>query len=78
VGGCGGDAGARDFPVGVAQLRDQLERVGKVSRLKSKLLWLIVAIAIILGYVLYLSEASRQGLDIDRHASQEIEKAKHR
>jgi hypothetical protein len=39
---------------------------------------MIVAIAIILGYILYLSEASRKGLEIDPHASQEIEKAKHR
>jgi hypothetical protein len=46
--------------------------------MNSKLLWLIVAVAIILGYVLYLSLASRDRLEIDPHARQEIEKAKHR
>jgi len=47
--------------------------------MKSKLLWLIVvAVAIILGYVLYLSVASRDRSGIDPHARQEIEKAKHR
>ncbi len=46
--------------------------------MKSKLLWLIVAVAIVLGYVLYLSRASRGRLEIDPHARQEIEKAKHR
>ena len=39
--------------------------------MKSKLLWLIVAI--ILGYALYLSMASRDCLEIDPHARQEIE-----
>jgi hypothetical protein len=46
--------------------------------MKSKLLWLIVAVAIILGYTLYLSLASRGNLEVDPHARQEIEKAKHR
>jgi hypothetical protein len=46
--------------------------------MKSKLLWLIVAVAIILGYALYLSMASGGRLQIDPHARQEIEKAKHR
>jgi hypothetical protein len=46
--------------------------------MKSKLLWLIVAVAVILGYVLYLSLASKGRLEIDPHARQEIEKAKHR
>jgi cytochrome c-type biogenesis protein CcmH/NrfF len=46
--------------------------------MKSKLLWLIVAVAIILGYALYLSRTSRGHSEIDPHARQEIEKAKHR
>lgn len=46
--------------------------------MKSKLIWLFVAVAIILGYALYLSMASRDRLQIDPHARQEIEKAKHR
>lgn len=40
--------------------------------------WLIVAVAIILGYVLYLSRASWPHLNIDPHAREEIEKAKRR
>jgi hypothetical protein len=46
--------------------------------MKSKLLRLIVAVAIILGYALYLSMASKGRSEIDFHARQEIEKAKHR
>jgi hypothetical protein len=46
--------------------------------MKSKLLWLIVAVAIILGYALYLSRASKSRLDVDPHAAEEIEKAKRR
>jgi hypothetical protein len=46
--------------------------------MKSKLFWLIVAIAVILGCALYLSLASRDRLEIDPHARQEIERAKHR
>jgi hypothetical protein len=46
--------------------------------MKSKLLWLIVAGAIILGCTLYFSMASKDRLEIDPHARQEIEKAKHR
>jgi hypothetical protein len=46
--------------------------------MKSKLLWLIVAVTIILGYALYLSMASKGRLEIDPHAYQEIEKAKRR
>jgi hypothetical protein len=46
--------------------------------MNSKLLWLMVGVAIILGYVLYLSLAPRSRLEIDPHARQEIEKAKHR
>jgi hypothetical protein len=46
--------------------------------MNSKLLWLMVGVAIILGYALYLSLASRDRLEIDPHARQEIEKAKHR
>jgi hypothetical protein len=45
--------------------------------MKSKLFWLIVAIAFILGCALYLSRASRGRSEIDPHARQEIEKAKH-
>jgi hypothetical protein len=44
----------------------------------SKLFWLIAAIAILLGCALYLSRASRGRLEIDPHARQEIERAKHR
>jgi hypothetical protein len=46
--------------------------------MKSKLLWMIVVGVIILGYALYLSLASRRGLEIDPHARREIEKAEHR
>ncbi len=46
--------------------------------MKSKLLWLFVAVALILGYALYSSLASRGHSGIDPHASQEIEKAKRR
>jgi hypothetical protein len=46
--------------------------------MKSKLLWLIVPVVIILAYALYLSLASRSHLVIDPHASGEIEKAKRR
>lgn len=46
--------------------------------MKSKVLWLIVAVAVIPGYALYLSLASRRRSEIDPHARQEIEKAKHR
>ncbi len=45
--------------------------------MKSKLLWLIVASAI-LGCAVYWYEASRNRLEIDPHAAQEIEKAKRR
>jgi hypothetical protein len=48
------------------------------SAMKSKLLWLIVAVAIILSFALYWSLASRRRVEIDPHARQEIEKAKHR
>jgi len=46
--------------------------------MKSKLLWLLVAIAIVLGCALYRYEASKNRLDIDPHAAEEIEKAKRR
>jgi hypothetical protein len=46
--------------------------------MKSKLLWLIVGVALILGCVLYFYRASRNRLDIDPHAAEEIEKAKRR
>jgi hypothetical protein len=45
--------------------------------MKSKLLWLIVALAI-LGYALYLYRSSHSRLEIDPHAAEEIEKAKRR
>jgi len=46
--------------------------------MKSKLLWMIGAVGIILGCAVYLSLASRGRSGIDPHARQEIEKAKHR
>ena len=45
--------------------------------MKSKLLWVIVAVAL-LGYAIYWYEASKRKLDIDPHAADEIEKAKRR
>jgi len=45
--------------------------------MKSKLLWLIVAVAI-LGCAIYWYEGSRNRLDIDPHAAKEIERAKRR
>jgi hypothetical protein len=41
------------------------------------LLWLIVAAILMIGLVLYRSRPGRN-LDIDRHAREEIEKAKRR
>jgi hypothetical protein len=46
--------------------------------MKSKLLWLIVAVAIILGYALYLFRPSKSRLEVDPRAAGEIEKAKRR
>jgi hypothetical protein len=46
--------------------------------MRSKLIWLIVAVAIVLGCVLYLSRPAKSGLDVDPHAADEIEKAKRR
>jgi hypothetical protein len=45
--------------------------------MKSKLLWAIVALALLCCAV-YWYEASRNRLDIDPHAAEEIEKAKRR
>jgi hypothetical protein len=45
--------------------------------MKSKLLWLIVAVAI-LGCAIYWYQASKSKLEIDPHAAGEIEKAKRR
>jgi hypothetical protein len=45
--------------------------------MKSKLLWLIIVLAI-LGGALYLYRSSRNRLQIDPHAPEEIEKAKRR
>jgi hypothetical protein len=45
--------------------------------MKSKLLWAIVALAL-LGCILYWRQASRNRLDIDPHARKEIERAKQR
>jgi len=45
--------------------------------MKSKLLWLIVAAAILVCAV-YLYEASKNRLEIEPHAAEEIEKAKRR
>jgi hypothetical protein len=44
---------------------------------KSKLLWLIAAIAV-LGCALYWYHASKNRLDIEPHAAEEIEKARRR
>jgi hypothetical protein len=46
--------------------------------MKSKLLWLIVGAALVLGCVLYFYRASRNSLEIEPHAAEEIEKAKRR
>lgn len=40
--------------------------------------WLIAGVALILGYALYLSRASKPSLNVDPHAREEIEKAKRR
>jgi len=40
--------------------------------------WLIVVVALILAYLLYSSRASEPRLNIDPHAREVIEKAKHR
>lgn len=45
--------------------------------MKSKLLWLIAALAILVC-ALYWYEASKNHLDIEPHAAEEIEKAKRR
>ena len=45
--------------------------------MKSKLLWLIAVVAV-LGCALYWYEASKNRLEIDPHAAEEIEKAKRR
>jgi hypothetical protein len=45
--------------------------------MKSKLLWLILALAI-LGCALYVYRSSEDRLQIDPHAAEEIEKAKRR
>jgi hypothetical protein len=45
--------------------------------MKSKLLWLLLAVAI-LGCALYWYEASKNRLEIEPHAAEEIEKAKRR
>ena len=52
-----------------------IESVGPA--MKSKLLWLIVAFAI-LGGALYWYRSSQNRLQIDPHAAEEIEKAKRR
>jgi hypothetical protein len=41
------------------------------------LLWLIIAAIFVIGLVLYRSRSARD-LDVDRHAREEIEKAKRR
>jgi hypothetical protein len=45
--------------------------------MKSKLVWLIVAAAILV-FAVYLYEASKNRLQIEPHAAEEIEKAKRR
>ncbi len=45
--------------------------------MKSRLLWLIVSLAILTG-ALYLYLSSRNHLEIDPHAAEEIKKAKRR
>jgi hypothetical protein len=46
--------------------------------MKSKLLWLLIVIAVVLGCAWYLHRASQNRLDIDPHAAEEIDKAKRR
>jgi hypothetical protein len=46
--------------------------------MKSKLVWLIVGAALLLGCILYWYRTSRSRLEIDPHAAEEIEKAKRR
>lgn len=41
------------------------------------LLWLIVAAALVIGFLLYLSKPARN-LQVDPHAREEIDKAKRR
>jgi hypothetical protein len=45
------------------------------SAMKSRLLWLIVAAALVTCFVLYRSRLSRLDLNVDPHAREEIEKA---
>ena len=45
--------------------------------MKTNLLWLMIAAALVVRIVLYRSRASRQ-LNVEPHAAEEIEKAKRR
>jgi hypothetical protein len=47
------------------------------SNMNRKLLWLIVAAVLVIGFVLYRSRSGRN-LNVDPHAREEIEKAKRR
>jgi hypothetical protein len=46
--------------------------------MKSRTFWLIVAAALLAGYIFYFFKSSRGGLEVSPHAGEEIEKAKRR
>ena len=46
--------------------------------MKVKLVWMIVALIVVLGFVLYRSRSAKPRLNVEPHAAQEIEKAKRR
>jgi hypothetical protein len=48
-----------------------------IRSVKRTLLWLIVAAALVIGFLLYRSR-SRDNLNVDPHALEEIEKAERR
>jgi hypothetical protein len=43
-----------------------------------QVIWLIIAAVAILAYILYQSRRVSNDLDVEPHAAEEIEKAKHR
>jgi len=46
--------------------------------MKVKLVWIIVAVIAVLGFVLYRSQSAKPRLNVEPHAAQEIDKAKRR
>jgi hypothetical protein len=46
--------------------------------MKVKLVWIIVALIAVIGFVLYRSQSAMPRLNVEPHAAQEIDKAKRR